>query len=241
MIEANGLRKRFGARGVLDGVTFSVPQGEVFGLIGSNGSGKTTCVRILATLLAADDGDATVAGHSVRDDPAGVRSAIGYVPDAFGMYPRLTAEEYLGFYAALHRRPGAHRSRQVAELLELVGLAEQRHDFVERLSRGQRQRLCLGRALVHDPSVLLLDDDGAGLDPPGQVEVADLLGELHGMGKTILISIHNLVAARRVCTWVGVLHGGAMVAAGPMAEVAGADGSTGLSESFRRLTGQAAP
>ena len=176
-IEVVGLGKRFGPRTVLDDVTFSVPAGEVFGLVGANGSGKTTLLRILATLLPSDEGEARVNGASVGDEPAAVRASMGFMPAFTGRYPRLTAQDYVVFYAGVHRLPRARRPKVAGEVLELVGLADHRHDEVDHLSRGHKQRLGLARALVHDPSVLLLDDT-SGFDPSGQADLRALLHEL---------------------------------------------------------------
>lgn len=219
VITADGLVKRFGSRLALDDLTFAVPEGEVFGFVGANGAGKTTTIRILSTLLAFDEGDASVGGVSVRDDPQAVRALIGYVPDFFGLYARLTALEYLEFYAGVHGLAPRRRRQVAGELLELVGLADRGHDDVDGLSRGQKQRLCLARALVHDPAVLLLDEPASGLDPGAQVEVRELMKELRAMGKTILVSSHDLPELEETCSWVGLIAEGRMVAVGPMAEV----------------------
>jgi ABC-2 type transport system ATP-binding protein len=219
VIEVQALHKRFGGHVALDEVDFLVPKGEIFGFVGPNGAGKTTTIRILATLAVPDTGTATVGGIPVADDPHGVRELIGYMPDFFGVYDRLTAEEYLVFYAACHGVP--HRRRRVVahELLELVDLGDRAGDQVDTLSRGMKQRLCLARALVHDPSVLLLDEPASGLDPRARIEMRELIRELRRMGKTILVSSHILPELEELCTWVGFIDHGRMVAAGPMADV----------------------
>lgn len=241
MISADGLVKRYGDRMALDDLSFVVPEGEVFGFVGANGAGKTSTIRILATLAGPDEGDASIGGVSVRDDPQAVRAMIGYVPDFFGVYPHLTSLEYLEFYASAHGLARGRRRQVAGELLELVGLADRADDDVDKLSRGQQQRLCLARALVHDPAVLLLDEPASGLDPRAQVEVRELIKELQAMHKTILVSSHDLPELEETCSWVGLIDDGRMVATGPMAEVrdhatggrrilielAGGDGSTG--------------
>jgi len=219
MIAIDGLRKRFGRQLALDGVTFTVPRGEIFGFVGPNGAGKTTTIRILATLAPADSGTATIGGVPVGDDPGAVRELVGYMPDFFGVYDRLTAVEYLEFYAACHGVDRSRRRRVALELLELVDLGDRRETQVDTLSRGMKQRLCLARALVHDPRVLLLDEPASGLDPRARVEMRELVRELRRMGKTILVSSHILPELEELCTWVGFIDRGQMVAVGPMDQV----------------------
>ena len=219
MIAVEQLGKRYGRQTAVADVSFSVPKGEIFGFVGPNGAGKTTTIRILATLTPADRGRATVGGIPVGDDPAAVRALVGYMPDFFGVYDRLTSEEYLEFYAACHGVPRSRRRRVAAELLELVDLGDRREAQVDTLSRGMKQRLCLARALVHDPSVLLLDEPASGLDPRARVEMRELIQELRRMGKTILVSSHILPELEELCTWVGFIDRGRMVAVGPMGDV----------------------
>jgi ABC-2 type transport system ATP-binding protein len=219
MIAVEALHKEYGRRVALDEVTFTVPKGEIFGFVGPNGAGKTTTIRILATLSSADAGEATVGGIPVHESPADVRNLIGYMPDFFGVYDRLTSGEYLEFYAACHGVARRKRKAVARELLELVDLSDRRDVPVDTLSRGMKQRLGLARALVHDPAVLLLDEPASGLDPRARVEMKELIRELRRMGKTILISSHILPELEELCTWVGFIDGGRMAAAGPMAEV----------------------
>jgi ABC-2 type transport system ATP-binding protein len=219
VIDVQGLHKRYAGRAALQGVDFSVPAGEIFGFVGPNGAGKTTTIRILATLTAADAGSATIGGIPVGQDPHGVRELIGYMPDFFGVYDRLTSEEYLEFYAACHGVARRRRRKVARDLLELVDLSERTDDQVDTLSRGMKQRLCLARALVHDPQVLLLDEPASGLDPRARVEMRELIRELRRMGKTIFVSSHILPELEELCTWVGFIDDGKMVAAGPMADV----------------------
>jgi ABC-2 type transport system ATP-binding protein len=219
MIDVQGLHKRYAGRAALQGVDFSVPPGEIFGFVGPNGAGKTTTIRILATLTAADAGSATIGGIPVGQDPHGVRELIGYMPDFFGVYDRLTSEEYLEFYAACHGVARRRRRKVARDLLELVDLGDRSADQVDTLSRGMKQRLCLARALVHDPHVLLLDEPASGLDPRARVEMRELIRELRRMGKTIFVSSHILPELEELCTWIGFIDEGKMVAAGPMADV----------------------
>ena len=219
MIAVEGLRKRFGRRLALDQVDFAVPRGEIFGFLGPNGAGKTTTIRILATLTPPDGGTATIGGIRIDREPMAVRRLIGYMPDFFGVYDRLTVLEYLDFYAACYDVPARRRRRVAAELLELVDLAGRAGDQVDTLSRGMKQRLCLARALVHGPEVLLLDEPASGLDPRARLDMQELIRELRRMGKTILVSSHIVPEVEELCTWIGVIDAGRIVEVGPKADV----------------------
>ena len=219
MITVQGLTKVYGSRTALDAVSFEVPKGEIFGFVGPNGAGKTTTLRILAALLEPTGGRAFVDGADVILHPDLVHDRLGYMPDFFGVYDQLTATEYLDFYAACYRIPRARRKKIATDLLELVGLADRRDQSVDTLSRGLKQRLCLARALVHDPAVLLLDEPASGLDPRARVEMREILKELQRMGKTIVISSHILPELTELCTMVGIIDQGRMRATGPVQDV----------------------
>ncbi len=219
IIEARGLTKRYGQLTAVAGLDLSVEEGAVFGFVGPNGAGKTTTMRILATLLRPTAGEAWVAGHSVRKDRRGVRRAIGYMPDFFGVYGDMKVWEYLDFFAACYEILSETRCRLVDDLLELVDLAHRREDYVDALSRGMKQRLCLARALAHDPQVLILDEPASGLDPRARVEIRELLRELQAMGKTIFVSSHILVEIEEICTHIGIIEAGRLVATGTLEEM----------------------
>jgi ABC-2 type transport system ATP-binding protein len=219
VISVRELTKTYGSRTALDRVSFEVPKGEIFGFVGPNGAGKTTTIRILAALLEPTDGRALIDGADVMREPDLVHERLGYMPDFFGVYDQLTVSEYLHFYAACYRQPKARRQKIVDDLLELVGLPERRDQAVDTLSRGLKQRLCLARALVHDPAVLLLDEPASGLDPRARVEMREILKTLQGMGKTIIISSHILPELTELCTMVGIIDHGKMRATGPVHEV----------------------
>ena len=219
MIAVQGLTKVYGHRTALDAVSFEVPKGEIFGFVGPNGAGKTTTLRILAALLEPTAGRAFVDGADVMRQPDLVHERLGYMPDFFGVYDQLTATEYLDFYAACYRIPRARRTKIAADLLELVGLGDRRDQSVDTLSRGLKQRLCLARALVHDPAVLLLDEPASGLDPRARVEMREILKELQRMGKTIVISSHILPELTELCTMIGIIDQGRMRATGPVQDV----------------------
>jgi ABC-2 type transport system ATP-binding protein len=219
MIAVEQLTKVYGRRTALDAVSFEVPKGEIFGFVGPNGAGKTTTLRILAALLEPTAGRAFVDGADVGLQPDRVHERLGYMPDFFGVYDQLTAGEYLDFYAACYRQPKARRKKITDDLLELVGLTDRRDQAVDTLSRGLKQRLCLARALVHDPAVLLLDEPASGLDPRARVEMREILKELQKMGKTIVISSHILPELTELCTMVGIIDQGRMRATGPVQDV----------------------
>jgi ABC-2 type transport system ATP-binding protein len=219
VIAVEQLTKTYGARAALDHVSFEVPQREIFGFVGPNGAGKTTTLRILAALLEPTDGKAYIDGADVTRDREKVHSKIGYMPDFFGVYDQLTVGEYLDFYAACYRQPKRRRQKIVDDLLALVGMTERKHQLVDTLSRGLKQRVCLARALVHDPAVLLLDEPASGLDPRARVEMREILKELQGMGKTIIISSHILPELTELCTMIGIIDHGRMRATGSVRDV----------------------
>jgi ABC-2 type transport system ATP-binding protein len=219
MIRVERLTKVYGRRRALDEVSFEVPKGEIFGFVGPNGAGKTTTLRILAALLEPDDGRAFVDGADVMAHPDRVHDRLGYMPDFFGVYDQLTASEYLDFYAACYQQPKVRRKKIITDLLELVGLSDRHDQSVDTLSRGMKQRLCLARALVHDPAVLLLDEPASGLDPRARVEMREILKELQRMGKTIVISSHILPELTELCTMVGIIDQGRIRITGAVQDV----------------------
>jgi ABC-2 type transport system ATP-binding protein len=219
IITIQKLTKRYGQLTALDNLTLDVEEGAVVGFIGPNGAGKTTTMRILTTLLRPSSGRATVAGFSVTEEPQGVRGSIGYMPDFFGVYEDMKVWEYLDFYAACYNVQETVRSGMIGDLLDLVDLGHRRDDYVENLSRGMKQRLCLARTLTHDPRVLILDEPASGLDPRARIEMRELLRELNNMGKTIFFSSHILSEVADVCTHIAILEAGRLVAYGNMAEM----------------------
>lgn len=219
MIEIKGLTKRYGNFYALKDLNLTIGEGVVFGFVGANGAGKSTTFSILSTLLQPTSGEAFINGKSVRKQPHDVRKQIGYMPDFFGVYDQLKADEYLDFYGASYGIPAAQREKLIPELLELVNLSHKRYEYVDLLSRGMKQRLCLARALIHDPAVLILDEPASGLDPRARIEMRDILKHLKGMGKTILISSHILPELAEMCDEIGVLDGGQLVAHGSVADI----------------------
>ena len=214
MIEIKGLTKKYGSFVALDHFELSINEGVVCGFVGANGAGKSTIFSILATLLSPTEGDATINGKSVIRDSSEVRKQIGYMPDFFGVYDQLKADEYLDFYGASYGIPAEKRKVLIPELLELVNLTDKRYEYVDLLSRGMKQRLCLARSLIHDPSVLILDEPASGLDPRARVEMRDILKHLKSMGKTILISSHILPELSEMCDEIVVIDRGKLIAHG---------------------------
>ena len=219
IIETKDLKKRYGKFEAVNSLSLDVPAGSIYGFVGPNGAGKTTTMRMLTTLTRPTSGEAWVAGHSIAEEPRAVRRAIGYMPDEFGVYDDMRVWEYLDFFAACYDIPEANRKKLIDDLLELVDLTHRRDDMVDKLSRGMKQRLSLARTLAHDPAVLILDEPASGLDPRARVEIRELLVELARMGKTIFFSSHILADVSEICTHIGIIEGGQMVAQGSMADM----------------------
>ncbi|MBS4172331.1 ABC transporter ATP-binding protein [Bacillus sp. FJAT-49736] len=219
MIEIIDLTKRYGTFTALDSLNLKIEKGTVFGFVGQNGAGKSTTFSILATLLSPTSGTAYVNGFNIAKDPKLVRKQIGYMPDFFGVYDHLRADEYLDFYGASYGIQSEERKKLIPQLLELVNLSHKKDSYVDVLSRGMKQRLCLARSLIHDPEVLILDEPASGLDPRARVEMREILKELKTMGKTILISSHILPELAEMCDEIGVIDGGKLVAHGTVADI----------------------
>ncbi|MDY7040739.1 MAG: ABC transporter ATP-binding protein [Chloroflexota bacterium] len=217
-IRTQGLTKRFGKLTAVDHLDVTIEQGTLYGLIGPNGAGKTTTLRLLAGLLDPSEGEVYYDGQQVRDAQQASR-LVGYMPDFFGVYEDLMVWEYLDFFARCYRIPTAERRQIVDELLALVDLNEKREAYVQTLSRGMRQRLCLAHALVHDPQILLLDEPASGLDPRARVEMRELLRELRAMGKTVVVSSHILSELAEMCDAVGIIEQGKLLISAPLHEV----------------------
>jgi ABC-2 type transport system ATP-binding protein len=216
-IRVSNLWHRYGSQTVLRGVSFEVGHGEIFGFIGPNGAGKTTTIRAMATLLEPSAGKVEIDGIDVSIDPERVRRIIGYMPDHAGVYDRITIREYLEFFADAYSIADASVVDAVLELTELEKLDGR---LVAALSKGMKQRLQIARILLHDPKVLVLDEPASDLDPRARIEVRDLLLELRELGKTVFLSSHILTELSDVCTSVGILERGALVAVGPINDIA---------------------
>lgn len=219
MIEIQGLKKSFGSFQAVKGIDLYIPKGCVFGFVGPNGAGKSTTMSILATLMLPDEGVVKVDGIDVTEQPHEVRKRIGYMPDFFGVYDQLKTDEYLHFYGGSYGIPWKEREELIPQLLELVNLSDKRHAYVDSLSRGMKQRLCLARCLVHDPDLLILDEPASGLDPRARIEMREILKELKSMGKTIIISSHILPELAEMVDEIGVIEHGEMIAVGNINQI----------------------
>src|SRR5438876_6495485 len=219
MINIQHIYKRYRSVHALEDLSLEVPQGAIYGLIGPNGAGKTTLLRILGALISPTAGQVWFDDEEVSHSPIAIQRKIGYMPDFFGVYPDLTSVEYLEFYAGIHGISSKKLGSTVKDLLELVDLSSKRDTLVETLSRGMKQRLCLARALVHDPEVLLLDEPASGLDPRARVELRELLRTLQSMGKTIIISSHILLEMAEMCSDVAIIQGGRLILSGSVDKV----------------------
>jgi ABC-2 type transport system ATP-binding protein len=217
-IETRGLTRDFGKLTAVEFLNLQITSGALFGLIGPNGAGKTTTLRMLAGLLEPTAGQILIGGQLANGNWREMQRQIGYMPDFFGVYEDMLVWEYLDFFARCYGM-AANRRQVIDDLLDLVDLAEKRDDYVQHLSRGMRQRLCLAHALVHDPKVLLLDEPASGLDPRARVEMRELLRELHTMGKTIVLSSHILTELAELCDTVGIIEKGHLVASGSLDEI----------------------
>jgi ABC-2 type transport system ATP-binding protein len=219
MIEVIHFTKHYGDFIAVDDLSFSIAQGETFGFIGPNGAGKSTTIRFLATLLRPTSGEGRVAGYSVTAEPMSVRRVIGFMPDDFGVYDGMKVWEFLDFFAVAYEIPRSYRKKIIGEVLELLDLTHKRDDYVNGLSKGMKQRLCLAKTLVHDPPVLILDEPASGLDPRARLEMKALLNELRQMGKTILISSHILSELADFCTSIGIIERGKLLVAGSIRDI----------------------
>lgn len=219
MFEVKGLKKYFKSVKAVDGISFSFDKGDVIGFIGPNGSGKTTTMRVMATLELPTEGDCILDGRSVLKDPEYLYASVGFMPDYTGTYPNMSVFEYIDFFARAAGLRGKERKSRVGEILEFAGLDDIRDFQVEKLSKGMKQRLGLGRMLIHDPDYLILDEPAAGLDPRARIEVRELLKMLAETGKGILVSSHILTELAEICNSVAIIDKGKILGSGPIEEI----------------------
>jgi ABC-2 type transport system ATP-binding protein len=213
------LIKYYGKFKAVDNISFTIEEGNIFGFVGENGAGKTTTMRIISGLLAPTSGRVYLDNIDVNKSPMKVKEGIGYMPDFFGVYDDLKVIEYMDFYAGVYGIAKSKRKKTINELIEIVNLDNKKEFYVNDLSRGMKQRLCLARSLIHDPKLLILDEPASGLDPKARIEMKQILFELKKMGKTILISSHILPELSEICSSVGIIEHGKMIVSGKIEDV----------------------
>ena len=219
MLEIEGLKKMYDRVAALDGLCMHVKKGALYGFVGPNGAGKTTTIKILTGLLLPDSGNVTIDDVDVIKEPEKVVDKIGYVPDFFGVYDNLKVSEYMELFSACYGIYGLNARKRSMEMLSQVGLEEKADYYVDSLSRGMKQRLCLARALLHNPSILIMDEPTAGLDPRTRYEFKEILKDLREQEKTVVFSSHILSELSEVCTDIGIVEQGKMVLEGAMDEI----------------------
>lgn len=219
MVEITGLYKNYGSFLALNQLNLHIDKGELFGFVGPNGAGKTTTMKILSGLLKASAGEVTVNGVDALRQNDKLKAQIGYMPDFFGVYDNLKAIEYMEFYASIYGIRGKQATTYCLELMDLVNLSDKANFYVDSLSRGMKQRLCLARSLVHNPELLILDEPASGLDPRARFEMKGILRNLHDMGKTIIISSHILSELAEMCTTIGIIDRGRMLLKGSVQDI----------------------
>lgn len=219
MLYIEDLVKKYGKFTAVDHMTLRVPEGSLFGFVGPNGAGKTTTIRIICGLLPATGGKITIDGIESAPGNKLIKEKIGYVPDFFGVYENLKVKEYMDFFGSMYGMNSKDVTKISNDLLELVNLSEKKEVYVDTLSRGMKQRLCVARALIHNPKILILDEPSSGLDPRARIEMKELLKNLHSMGKTIIISSHILSELSEMCDSIGIMSKGSLVASGKIEDI----------------------
>ncbi len=219
MLKIVDLQKNFGSFQALNHLNLEIAKGELFGFVGPNGAGKTTTMKIISGLMRADGGFVTIDGIDALHNSRKLKEKIGYMPDFFGVYDNLKAYEYMEFYASVYGILGNDARKLCNDLLDLVNLTDKADSYVDSLSRGMKQRLCLARSLVHNPELLILDEPASGLDPRARFEMKEILRNLCSMGKTIIISSHILPELAEMCSSIGIIEHGSMMAYGTVDEI----------------------
>lgn len=219
LLYINNLTKKYGSFTAVRQLSLHIPEGDLFGFVGPNGAGKTTTIRMVCGLLRATSGSIKIGNVKGAVGSKEMKRMIGYVPDFFGVYDNLKVREYMDLYGSMYGMYSRDIAKLTNDLLELVNLSDKKEDYVDTLSRGMKQRLCVARALLHNPKLLLLDEPSSGLDPRARVEMKELLKNLHSMGKTILISSHILSELSEMCTSIGIMNHGQLITAGRIEEI----------------------
>jgi len=219
MLDLIDVKKSYGKTHALNGFELHIKEGSLFGLVGPNGAGKTTALKIISGLLKPDSGEVRIAGMSTGNSMDRVHELIGYVPDSLGIYDNLTVWEYMEFFAAAYGIEGLSGRKRCESLLGQVGLEDKLEFHVDSLSKGMQQRLCLARALIHDPQLLIMDEPTSGLDPRTRFEFKEMMRDLHDAGKTLLVSSHILSELSQMCTDIGIMESGKMLLCGGMEDI----------------------
>lgn len=227
MLEIKDLTKHYGKFTALNNLNLHINKGEIFGFVGPNGAGKTTAMKIITGLLSQDSGKVYVDGYEVKTNSKEIKKKIGYMPDFFGVYDNLKSIEYMEFFASIYGIKGKEAREISLRLIDLVNLSDHTDSYVDSLSRGMKQRLCLARSLIHNPELLILDEPASGLDPRARFEMKEIIKKLHEQGKTILISSHILPELAQMCTNIGIIEQGKMAVTGTVDEILAAKGSLG--------------
>jgi len=244
LVTVRRLTRRFGERTAVDGVSFAIGRGEIFGLLGPNGAGKSTTVNMLSTYLPPDGGEVTIAGHSLREGMT-VKHLIGVVPQELALYDDLTARENLEFFARIYDVAKADRAGRVQDALERVGLADRARERVKGFSGGMKRRLNLALGILHRPAFLMLDEPTVGVDPQSREKIFDIIRDLQREGTTLLYTTHYMEEAERLCDHIAIMDDGRIVASGTLEELlrlrvdeAVAERTRGLEQLFIQLTGK---
>lgn len=237
-IDAQNLRKRFGAVQAVDGVSFQAGAGEICGVLGPNGAGKTTTLRLLATTLRPDSGTASVYGHDILHEPVAVRRAIGMLTAGIGLYPRLTARENVAYFARLYGLSEAQTTRRIASLFQLLDMESYADRHSDTFSTGMKQKVAIARAVVHDPPIMIFDEPTSGLDVLGARTVVEFIQSCRAAGKCVLLSTHQMTQAAKLCDRVVIIHQGAVQAIGSVAELLTRTRTADLEDAFLALIGE---
>lgn len=225
MLYINDLTKKYGNFVAVNHLNLHIPQGDLFGFVGPNGAGKTTTIRVVCGLMKCNHGDVIINGINARKHPKEIKRRIGYVPDFFGVYDNFKVKEYMEFFGSMYGLTYREMDKLTDDLLALVNLTDKKENYVDGLSRGMKQRLCVARALIHNPDLLILDEPSSGLDPRARIEMKELLMNLQSMGKTIIISSHILSELSEMCNAIGIMNHGNLVAAGRIEDIQKAVGA----------------
>ncbi len=236
MIKLSGVGKKFGNHWAVKDLNIEVNRGEIFGFLGPNGAGKSTTIKMMSGLLKPSSGQILISGYDIVKEPIKAKSIIGYVPDKGFVYEKLNGREFLNFIAALHKIDSKQSERKISELTTMFSIKEVLDELIENYSAGMRQRLVFTAALLHEPEIILIDEPIIGLDPKGVRMLKNLLGELALKGAAIFMATHSLLLAEELCSKIGIIHKGSLIASGAKEELLGHD--RGLEDFFMQITEQ---